>query len=156
MARSFILDLIRVVLLVPLLASVNLSQAFTAPSASTLPVVASSPSSHPAATSSIQSRLSIRLQEKRKDTTNAERGSDEVNALMGLDRGKYLLALVFAVCVWFFTVPVEFRRTKICTEVQTRDFPDVCMTSAQFTSGIADYYKNGGGIKFDFSVEGRD
>lgn len=30
-----------------------------------------------------------------------------------------------------------------------------CMTQQEWAGGIADYYANGGGIKFDFSIEGK-
>lgn len=92
----------------------------------------------------------------RKDVSNAERGSDKVNNLMGLDRGKYLWVIVIALNIWFFSVPTEFRRTRICNEADSAAYPTRCMTSEQFTKGISDYYKNGGGIKFDFSIAGKE
>ena len=30
--------------------------------------------------------------------------------------------------------------------------PDVCMTGEQFVDKVVDYYANGGGIQWDFSV----
>ena len=146
MPRSPLLRCVPTALLLALLATGSVVRAFVAP---TLPrrappgargvvVVAPPPSS--------SLRRLTRREEKRNDVPNADRGSDEVNAaIYGIDRGAYLLAFAFLVNVWFFSVPVEFRRTKICTAEQTRDFPDVCMTPEQFKSGIAEYYRNGEG-----------
>lgn len=66
--------------------------------------------------------------------------------------GKTLLILGFLLSAWFFTVPPEFRRTRICSESETKQFPEVCMTTDQFANKVAEYYKNGGGIQWDFSV----
>jgi hypothetical protein len=30
------------------------------------------------------------------------------------------------------------------------------MTAKEWASGVAEYYANGGGIKFDFSIEGNE
>lgn len=30
-----------------------------------------------------------------------------------------------------------------------------CITAKEWTKGVGDYYKNGGGVQFDFSIEGR-
>jgi len=83
------------------------------------------------------------LQARNKDVSSEDRGSDKVNSIIGIDRGLYLFAIVMAINVWFFSIPVEFRRTRICNEADTRDNPKLCMTSKQFTTGISDYYKNG-------------
>lgn len=77
------------------------------------------------------------------------RGSDimtdpsRVDAALGLGRGTVLLAVVLLVNVWFFSIPPEFRRTRICEEMDALAYPDKCMTTTQFTEGIANYYKNG-------------
>jgi hypothetical protein len=62
---------------------------------------------------------------------------------MGLGRGAILLVVALLINVWFFTIPTEFRRTRLCTDADTAMYPDVCMTTGQFTKGIADYYING-------------
>ena len=72
----------------------------------------------------------------------------------GLYEGYYLLGIVMIVAIWLFSIPVEYRRANICSEEQTRSYPDSnCMTVQTWTSGIAQYYKNGGGIQFDFSID---
>lgn len=130
--------------------AVMTSYAFTATSAvnrsvcgSEMPLVGSSlPSS--CASGSIESRpLSSKLMARNDDISSEERGSDNVNNIIGLDRGLYLLAIVLAINVWFFSVPVEFRRTRICNEADSAAYPDRCMTSKQFTTGIKEYYANG-------------
>jgi len=83
------------------------------------------------------------LLERKKDISSNERGSGEVNKLIGIDRGYILFVPVILVCVWSFTVPVEFRRARICNEEDSRKYPTKCMTSDQFKRGISDYYKNG-------------
>jgi len=95
------------------------------------------------------------LLERKKDISSNERGSGEVNKLIGIDRGYILFVPVILVCIWSFTVPVEFRRARICNEEDSRKYPTKCMTSDQFKRGISDYYKNGGGINWDFSFEGK-
>jgi hypothetical protein len=69
--------------------------------------------------------------------------SARVDAALGLGRGVVLLAVVMAVNVWFFSIPPEFRRTRLCSDMDTVAHPERCMTTTQFTQGIADYYSNG-------------
>lgn len=72
----------------------------------------------------------------------------------GLKRGAILLPIVLLVNVWMFSIPVEYRRARICSEQQVRENPNSkCMTADSWKQGVADYYANGGGIKFDFSVD---
>ncbi|KAL7494817.1 hypothetical protein ACHAWT_005968 [Skeletonema menzelii] len=72
----------------------------------------------------------------------------------GTDAGKYLLFLVLLVNVWAFSIPVEFRRARFCSEEDVRLNPDShCITFENWKSGIVDYYANGGGVNFDFTVE---
>ena len=81
-------------------------------------------------------------------------GSDDP---LGLKQGAYLFGLVGFLCVWVFSVPVEFRRARMCSEEQVRTAAPErnCMTFGTWRQGIADYYSNGGGVNFDFSVEGK-
>lgn len=75
----------------------------------------------------------------------------------GIQNGGYLLLFALAVNVWFFTIPVEFRRSKFCSEEDVRLHPESkCTTFDAWRRGIAEYYANGGGVEFDFSIEGRD
>lgn len=74
----------------------------------------------------------------------------------GANRGYVLLGLVFLACVWIFSIPPEFRRMHFCTSpdcVQNRASCYDCVTVSEWTNSVAEYYKNGGGIQFDFSVD---
>jgi hypothetical protein len=72
----------------------------------------------------------------------------------GLRRGLVLLPFVVLVAVWLFTIPVEFRRARFCSEEQVRLFPDSkCITPDNWVKGIQDYYQQGGGIEWDFTIE---
>jgi len=162
MKRSFGMSYIRLVLMAVLSVLVSTSEAFTATSAvnnlacgSKMPIIRSSLSSRYASIF-IESSSTTELQARKKDLSSDERGSDKVNSIIGIDRGVYLWAIVIAINIWFFSIPVEFRRTRFCNEADSRDYPDRCMTSKQFTTGISEYYKNGGGIKFDFSIAGKE
>mmetsp|Transcript_38502 Transcript_38502/g.93161 ORF Transcript_38502/g.93161 Transcript_38502/m.93161 type:complete len:172 (+) Transcript_38502:78-593(+) len=75
----------------------------------------------------------------------------------GTDRGVFLQLIVFGVCAWLFTIPPEFRRAYLCpadTFCQeegscTRE----CVTPDEWMTGVKNYYKNGGGIQWDFSID---
>ena len=76
----------------------------------------------------------------------------------GTGRGAILLGVVLAACVWIFSIPPEYRRAYLCGSercVQDRQayLCNDCMTPEEWRSGIIEYYKNGGGVKFDFSVD---
>ena len=81
-------------------------------------------------------------------------GADDTN---GTKQGVYLFGLVGVLVVWIFSVPPEFRRARMCSEEQVRTAaPEKhCMTFSDWRQGIADYYSNGGGVTFDFSIEGK-
>lgn len=71
--------------------------------------------------------------------------------------GTYFLAAVLLVNVWLFSIPTEFRRAHLYPEGNAGIYSDPKgMTAKDWASGVAQYYANGGGIKFDFSVEGRE
>ena len=73
----------------------------------------------------------------------------------GLKEGKYLLILVMLINIWAFSIPPEFRRAQFCSEEQVRDNPESnCITFDAWKNGIAEYYNNGGGVNFNFEVEG--
>ena len=79
---------------------------------------------------------------------------DYVGDPTGLKRGLLIFPLALLFNVWMFSIPVEYRRARICSEEQVRENPDSkCMTTETWRRGVADYYANGGGIKFDFSVD---
>mmetsp|Transcript_17376 Transcript_17376/g.35700 ORF Transcript_17376/g.35700 Transcript_17376/m.35700 type:complete len:161 (-) Transcript_17376:236-718(-) len=160
MSRYFNIYAIAFMIMISLSGLMSGSEAFTTPidshtRGSKMPITGSSSLSR-SPFGSVEAVSPTQLLARKKDLSSQERGSDKVNSLIGIDRGLYLWAIVIAINIWFFSIPVEFRRTRICSEADTRDFPTRCMTSQQFTSGIAEYYRNGGGIKFDFSIEGKE
>jgi hypothetical protein len=77
---------------------------------------------------------------KRTDVVNDE---SKVNSALGLGRGAVLLTIALLINIWFFTIPTEFRRTRLCNEFDTETYPQLCMTPKMFVDGIVEYYKNG-------------
>jgi hypothetical protein len=75
----------------------------------------------------------------------------------GTERGKPILALVLVGCLWMFTIPTEFRRAYICPDnptcLENRAVCNNCWTTTEWKQGIQEYYSNGGGIVWDFSIE---
>lgn len=72
-------------------------------------------------------------------------------------RGWGLLIFALLINVWLFSIPTEFRRAKNCSVEEVQLYPDSnCMTTEMWVEGIAEYYRNGGGLHFDFSIEGRE
>jgi hypothetical protein len=76
----------------------------------------------------------------------------------GTQRGAWLLGAVLLACLWIFTIPPEFRRAYLCGSdrcVQNRSayLCNDCMTPDEWKQGIVDYYRSGGGVKFDFSID---
>jgi hypothetical protein len=74
----------------------------------------------------------------------------------GSTTGAFLMAFVLLINIWIFSIPTEFRRARICKEEDVMMYPNKnCITAKEWTKGVGDYYKNGGGVQFDFSIEGR-
>jgi hypothetical protein len=80
----------------------------------------------------------------------------------GTDRGIIVQVIVVLAALWFFTVPPEFRRTKICPPTASPDEfvattqglrPRDCITSKEFQQRVQEYYEKGGGIQWDFSID---
>ena len=131
-------------LVLALSAFASTSEAFTATannrvSALSMPIVGYSTSSR----SGSGAGFSTELRERRPDVSSEERGIDKMNDIQGITAGLYLGAIVLALNVWIFSIPVEFRRTRICNEADTRDYPTRCMTREMWTTGIQEYYANG-------------
>ena len=126
-----------VTLVLALLAFVNTAEAF----ASTKAHCGYSPTTR-SSVGSFGYGMSTELQAK-KGIPNDEKGTEYIDRVQGMNSGLYLGALVLALNVWIFSIPVEFRRTRICNEADTAAFPNRCMTGEMWRSGIADYYKNG-------------
>ena len=73
-------------------------------------------------------------------------------------RGNVLFAIVLVICIWSFSIPPELRREHICFSEKCRldntgKFCYDCINFSELTGKISDYYKGGGGVNFDFSVE---
>ena len=76
------------------------------------------------------------------------------NEIYGIDRGLPILAFSLILSAWLFTIPPEFRRARFCASDQcVLARCNDCMTVSEWGSGIQDYYRNGGGIKWDFSID---
>ena len=75
----------------------------------------------------------------------------------GSREGRILLIISCLAVVWGFSIPPEFRRARICTEAQVAVAAKEahCTTFDNWKSELSQYYKDGGGVKFNFSVEGR-
>jgi hypothetical protein len=72
----------------------------------------------------------------------------------GLKNAPVWFAAILLLAVWLFSIPPDFRRARFCTEQQILDNPTSrCTTISEWSSGIAQYYKDGGTFNFDFSVE---
>jgi hypothetical protein len=74
----------------------------------------------------------------------------------GKNRGKVIQVIVLSICVWFFSIPPEFRRTHFCPTsrcVENRATCYECTTFGEWKVRVADYYKGGGGVHFDFSID---
>jgi len=75
------------------------------------------------------------------------------SSVQGEGRGAILLGIVLLFNVWIFSIPPSFRRAYICSSPACEEQRcNDCVTLTEWTDGIKDYYQNGGGIQFDFTV----
>mmetsp|Transcript_21895 Transcript_21895/g.28343 ORF Transcript_21895/g.28343 Transcript_21895/m.28343 type:complete len:172 (-) Transcript_21895:210-725(-) len=127
-------------------------------SSSTMPTTATSLSTKtifvvsPTAATRNNHLLSSSLSKKSKITSLYDSKAD----LDGTGRGIYILAFSFLVSLWMFSIPTEFRRAHFCPNeqcTQNRASCYDCVTTSEWTTGIEEYYKGGGGIKWDFHVD---
>ena len=98
----------------------------------------------------------LTLQQQTPTTLFGSNDSDAPKDFSGSGRGVPLLLMALAASLWFFTIPPDFRRTHICTTdrcVADRAFCSDCRTISEFRDDIATYYKNGGGVQWDFSID---
>ena len=87
-------------------------------------------------------------------TLNSSKNKD----IEGTGRGTPILLFVLLVNLWMFSIPVHFRREVLCAVpacVENRAACNDCVTIEEWKTGITDYYRNGGGINFDFSIDPR-
>ena len=79
--------------------------------------------------------------------------------LKGYDqRGNVLFAVVFLAIIWSFSIPPELRREHFCFSRNCRLDNTAkacynCISIQEWLSKVSDYYKGGGGVNFDFSIE---
>ncbi|GFH55710.1 hypothetical protein CTEN210_12186 [Chaetoceros tenuissimus] len=74
-------------------------------------------------------------------------------------RGNILLGFALAVCIWAFSIPPELRREHFCFTdkcVENRSYCYDCVTFGEWYGQVKEYYANGGGVHFDFSIEKKD
>ena len=74
----------------------------------------------------------------------------------GTERGKIIFVMSLLLCIWSFTIPVELRRSHFCFSdrcAANRVACDNCVTFKEWGNDVKNYYKNGGGVHFDFSIE---
>jgi hypothetical protein len=88
-----------------------------------------------------------------KGTSMRLQSSEDDNAAVdGTGRGLVIMAISLFACVWIFSIPPEFRRAHICTS----DRPSAASTCVQlgaWVDEVADYYRGGGGVHFDFTID---
>lgn len=79
------------------------------------------------------------------------------DAVGGMKEGYIGLAIVFLFNVWMFSIPPHFRRDQICPPdlYVTPEVAETCVPFDTMKQELVDYYKNGGGIQFDFSIDPR-
>ena len=91
-----------------------------------------------------------------KTTASTTQLQGNPDKIQGTDRGTPILIFVMAACIWIFSIPPEFRRAYICAGtpcLEQRSLCNDCVTVTEWKDGILDYYKNGGGVQFDFSID---
>lgn len=84
------------------------------------------------------------------------------SAVDGSDRGAFLQVVALVIVLWGFSIPPEFRRAHFCSGnvagtvipcAEQRASCYDCVTFDEWKTGIAQYYEDGGGINFDFSID---
>ena len=89
-------------------------------------------------------------------STQLWKTQSDLDELQGTNIGKVILFFVMLFVIWGFTIPVEIRRSSICTDdrcLSDRSKCYNCKTLGELSQEVKEYYANGGGIKFDFSVD---
>jgi hypothetical protein len=91
------------------------------------------------------------------DALRLRSSKDDDNAAVdGTGRGLVVMAISLFACVWIFSIPPEFRRAHICTSDRPSvgaDGTSTCVPLGAWAEDVADYYKGGGGVHFDFSID---
>ena len=73
---------------------------------------------------------------------------------LGLKRGSVVLVIAVIYNIWLFSIPPEYRRAKTCSAEQVQAKLNChCITNEDWWSGVKEYYRDGGGVHFDLSIE---
>jgi hypothetical protein len=87
--------------------------------------------------------------------TSQLRSEKDDSDIGGIGRGNIILGVVLLITIWMFSIPPYYRRVHFCSTPvceQNRAACYDCLTLSEWTAGVADYYKNGGGVHFDFTI----
>eukprot|EP00980_Cylindrotheca_fusiformis_P007675 scaffold1609_cov91-Cylindrotheca_fusiformis.AAC.1 len=99
------------------------------------------------------------LSERREDESGGGVGGGYKGTNDGTGRGLILQGIILGICIWLFTIPPEFRRAYFCpADIYCQEVGSCtkeCFTYGQWFQQVGDYYKNGGGIQWDFSIDPR-
>lgn len=78
----------------------------------------------------------------------------------GRQVGFVLLAVSLVIATWLFTIPPSFRRAYLCPSdyfseviVVPESEQRECIPLQQWFANVGDYYRNGGGVQWDFSID---
>jgi hypothetical protein len=90
------------------------------------------------------------------EATNVTKKNRNNQDVYGINRGVILQTITLLFCIWLFSIPPEFRRAHFCFGVESclanRSKCSDCVTFAEWTEKVTQYYRNGGGVHFDFSI----
>ena len=103
---------------------------------------------NPLHNSKVSSRNNVILYNSKDNRPSFQAASEQ--------RGAVLLSLTLLLNVWAFSIPVELRRDHFCFGERcaaNRSRCSDCVTFKEWYGKVKEYYANGGGVQFDFSVE---
>ena len=106
-------------------------------------------------TSCRPSPITVSIHHGRYTGTQLQKTQSDLDDLQGQKPGLVILTMVMAFTIWGFTIPPEIRRAHVCTDdrcLADRSRCYDCKTIGELSQQVKDYYDNGGGIKWDFSV----
>jgi hypothetical protein len=112
----------------------------------------------PAATKQFKEARSTMMTSTTRILAKNEDSDSDKMYVYGNDRGNVLLTIVMAFCIWQFSIPPSFRRAHICYTpacIEQRSLCSDCITLQEWSADVSAYYKNGGGVQWDFSIDPR-
>lgn len=95
-------------------------------------------------------------QESSMTVLNSSRDSRPDFQVESEKRGAVILTIAMFLCLWSFSIPVELRREHWCFSDRceaNRSRCNDCVTFKEWFGKVNEYYANGGGVHFDFSIE---